>query len=268
MTARWLCAHERALPTGDAWLTVRERELAEQLRFPKRRIDYLLGRYVAKRAVALALGLPSQPDALRRLDVRNRRSGPERGAPEVVVDGRGAPVEISITDRAGWGVCLVRAAGDPPGARLGCDLELVEPRSRAFVADYLTRREAALVHAAADDESRQVLANLVWCAKESALKVLRTGLRRDTRSVEVRLAEGDATASWQRLTIWDREALREIPGWWRRFGHFLLTVAADAELAPPEAFAAEPDLATAVPSHDWMASPAPRAPGAEPRSSG
>ncbi len=51
-------------------------------------------------------------------------------------------------------------------------------------------------------------ANLIWPAKESALKVLRTGLRADTRTVEVVLAEpsGISTGAgqWQRLSV-DRE---------------------------------------------------------------
>jgi 4'-phosphopantetheinyl transferase len=252
--ARWLCASERALPVGSGWLTQRERDWALRLRFTKRRNDYLLGRYAAKRAVAVALSLPAEAASLSRVDVRNRQSGPERGAPEVFLDGRPAPVEVSITDRAGWGVCAVRG----PGGRLGCDLELVEPRSRAFVEEYLTPGEAALVHAAPDDESRQLLANLVWSAKETALKVLRTGLRRDARSVEVSLAAAAGSEAWRRLTVSDRESGRELPGWWRRFGHFVLTVACDEPLPSPEPLLAEPDLAHAQPSHDWMA--APRAP--------
>ena len=68
---------------------------------------------------------------------------------------------------------------------LGCDLELVEPRSDRFVADYLTAAEQQLVLGAGPE--RDLVANLIWSAKESALKVLRVGLRRDTRSVEVTL---------------------------------------------------------------------------------
>ena len=69
---------------------------------------------------------------------------------------------------------------------VGCDLELVEPRSALFVRDYFTAAERERV-AAAPAREHDELANLIWCAKESALKVLRTGLRRDTRSVEVEL---------------------------------------------------------------------------------
>ena len=44
---------------------------------------------------------------------------------------------MSLTDRAGCAVCLL--AAEP--AAIGCDLELVEPRSDAFVGDYLTGPE-------------------------------------------------------------------------------------------------------------------------------
>ena len=92
---------------------------------------------------------------------------------------------MSLSDRAGWAVCLV---GEALG-RVGCDLEIVEPRSAGFVADFLTAAEQEYV-AAQPAAERDAAANLIWSAKESALKVLQTGLRRDTRSVEVRVGTG------------------------------------------------------------------------------
>ena len=77
------------------------------------------------------------------------------------------PRSISLGDRAGFGLCAL--AG--PGVRLGCDLERVERRSEAFVADYFTECERALwLRAPRAERSR--LANLVWSAKESAVKAL------------------------------------------------------------------------------------------------
>ena len=76
--------------------------------------------------------------------------------------------------------------------RVGCDVEIVEPRSAGFVADFLTPAEQEYV-ASRPDEDRHAAANLIWSAKESALKVLRTGLRRDTLSVEVTIGHAPAT---------------------------------------------------------------------------
>ena len=75
---------------------------------------------------------------------------------------------------------------------MGCDLEMIEPRSDAFVADYFTVEEQALVaRASAADRSR--LLALLWSAKESALKALRAGLRLDTRCVIVIPCAGHST---------------------------------------------------------------------------
>ena len=75
------------------------------------------------------------------------------------------------------------------GVEIGCDLEMVEPRSDAFVADYFTIEEQALV-ARASAEDRPRLLALLWSAKESALKALHEGLRLDTRSVIVNPFDG------------------------------------------------------------------------------
>jgi 4'-phosphopantetheinyl transferase len=150
-------------------------------------------------------------------------------------------------------VCLVGA----PGRAIGCDLELVEPRSAAFVADFLTAAEQRLVAAAADGDARELLANLAWSAKESALKVLRTGLRRDTRSVSVSFPPGAAVGGWAPMTVRLREGAL-FPGFWQRFGSFLLTVAATEPFEPPRSFVDPPGLASAVPAESWRSLPPPR----------
>jgi len=216
------------------------------MRFAKRRNDYLLGRFTAKRAVASRLGLGEDAASLARIEVSNA----EDGAPELRLGGEPAPLAISLTDRAGWGVCALAEAG----LQLGCDLELVEPRSEGFVRDYLTPAERARVVRADAGEPRHEVANLIWSAKESALKVLRTGLRRDTRSVEVTLGEGEAQLGWWPLSVELAEG-GKMPGWWRRFGPFVLSLVAGHEAPPPAALRDPLVLARAAPSHAWMAEP-------------
>ena len=82
------------------------------------------------------------------------------------------------------------------------------------------------------------------------MKVLQTGLRRDTRSVEVTIHNGQA-AGWQPLTVRAVEG-RVFPGWWRRDGEFLLTLAGVEPVPPPLALQNEAVLATARPIHSWM----------------
>jgi 4'-phosphopantetheinyl transferase len=233
------------------WLTAAEAARAERLRYTKPHTEYLLRRLVAKHAVAVTIGRSTSPAALAGIEIRNAPSG----APYVLVDGAPAGVEVSISDRAGWAVCLVGADGGDDGGRgpLGCDLELVEPRSPGFVRDFLTDAEQRFVAGQSPGEPRDAAANLVWSATESVLKVLRTGLRRDTRSVEV-------TAHPPRADGWGALAVRSVegdvyPGWWRREGRFLLTVAAAAPFAPPTPLDAAAPLATATPRHSWLDAP-------------
>lgn len=242
MTATgWHSQGEAHLPPTDDWLTEPERGRLAAMPYTKRRQESRLGRWTAKGAVALGLGWEGDPGLLRRITIRNAPDG----APEVLVDGRPGRLRISMTDRAGWAVALTS-----DGDEVGCDLELVEPRSPAFVRDYLTPAEQRLVAGSAAPE---LAANLIWSAKESALKVLRTGLRRDTRSVEVRL-DGQGAGGWEPLTVTAVEG-RVFSGWWRRFGPFVLTVAAAAERPPPAPLTEPPPLAGAVPAHTWMARP-------------
>ncbi len=114
------------------------------------------------------------------------------GAPFVLVDGGPIGVDVSVTDRAGWAACLVGAGLDA----VGVDLELVEPRSDGFVRDFLTAPEQDYVRGRGGDDARAA-ANLLWSAKEAALKVLQIGLRADTRSVDVAHA-GTRPDGWGR----------------------------------------------------------------------
>jgi 4'-phosphopantetheinyl transferase len=248
-TLRWHSASEDDVPSDLRWLSPRERERADRMRYAKRRNDYLLGRFTAKSALLDVLGMAGQfdLDALALVEIGNAADG----APDPKVDGNAAPVSLSMTDRAGWAVCLLGR----PGRSLGCDLELVEPRTELFIRDYLTAREAAAVMGHPAGERRDLAANLAWSAKESALKVLRTGLRRDTRSVEV--GYGPAAAEgWQEMAITVDED-RVFPGWWQRFGDFVLTVAADDgdPLPIPIPLVVPPGLSGGSPSHGWMRRP-------------
>jgi 4'-phosphopantetheinyl transferase len=121
------------------------------------------------------------------------------------------------------------------------------------VSDWFTPAEQELVQGVVDGEQRDLLCNLVWSAKESALKVLRTGLRRDTRSVEVAPGTADAGA-WAPLSIRAVEGA-ELPGWWRRDGRFLLTVASDRALPVPVQLPGSAALDIAEPVHSWVDHP-------------
>jgi 4'-phosphopantetheinyl transferase len=175
MNVYWLEQTEADVPADNDWLGARETVCLDAMRFAKRRGDWRLGRWTAKRALSVILDMPAHP-LFRKIEIRAAPSG----APEVFLDSRPAAVTISLSHRAGIAACAVSTSS----VELGCDLEMIEPRSDAFVADYFTLEEQALVARASAAERDRLLA-LLWSGKESALKALREGLRLDTRSVIV-----------------------------------------------------------------------------------
>jgi 4'-phosphopantetheinyl transferase len=245
---RWLALGEDALPAGEQWLAPGEVASLAGLRYTKRRTEYLLRRLVTKHAVASVIGRLTDPAALAGIEVRNAASG----APYVWVDGAPLAVGVSISDRAGWAVCVTYQS-PASGHSVGCDLELVEPRTPGFVRDFFTAAEQRWIAARSAGDERDTAANLVWSAKESALKVLRIGLRRDTRTLEVTPAP-PRDDGWGPLTVRAVEG-PELPGWWRREGQFLLTIAMETAGPPPVALGDPGVLALAQPRHSWLDRP-------------
>jgi 4'-phosphopantetheinyl transferase len=150
------------------------------------------------------------------------------GAPQVFLGSQAAKLAISLSHRAGRAVCVVA----PDGTALGCDLELVEPRSDAFTSDYFTAAEQSMVARAAQNKRPEFLA-LMWSAKESALKALGEGLRLDTRCVAISLEESASdSAVWRPLQA-TCDSGRTFYGWCRRLGDMVRTMVAAPAPDPP-----------------------------------
>lgn len=211
----WLGQCERDVPADDTWLSPQELVSLGSLRFAKRRADWRLGRWTAKGAVRAYLDIPE----LREIEI----IAASDGAPQVRLTHRPAAVTISLSHRGGRAMCALSAAN----SALGCDIELVEPRSEAFIADYFTAEEQLVITGA--DLARQfLLANLFWSAKESALKALRRGLRQDTRSLTVSLldeAASDDGGIWHPLQI-QEEPGKIFRGWWQTGQRIVRTIVA------------------------------------------
>ncbi len=199
-------ATSSSVEEGDAWLTPTEAAILARFRVSKRAADWRLGRWVAKEAVARALGAPDLPRAAVEV-----LAGPG-GGPRARTLARGAwpVVSVSLSHSAGTGL----AAAVVGSVRMGCDVEKIAPRSDDFVADYFTSGEAAWI--GSGGEERDVRANLLWSAKESALKALGEGLRKDTRSVVVEVLGGDGMAAgeWQPVRVATAGG-DSYSGWWR-----------------------------------------------------
>ncbi|MGH2982978.1 MAG: 4'-phosphopantetheinyl transferase family protein [Solirubrobacterales bacterium] len=194
---RWLAD----VPAADGWLSVRERATLSDLH-AQRRADWRLGRWAAKAALCAWSGA-----ALAEVEI----VASPGGAPQALVSGERAPAELSLSHRDGRALAVVADAG----VAIGCDLELAEPRSEAFVSTWLGPAERASVNSAGS-AGRSQLANLIWTAKEAAAKARHEGLRLDVRGalVELEWKPWD-DGEWRPLSVrWDREGLTA-HGWWR-----------------------------------------------------
>ena len=241
MDVYWLEQTEADLPVENGWLSASEVLRLNGMRFAKRHADWRLGRWTAKRALAVYLNLPSHPQALADIEVRPAPSG----APEVFIANQPAGIAISLSHRAGVAACAIA----PSEAELGCDLEIIEPRSDAFIADYFATEEQELIERTSAADRCRLLA-MLWSGKESALKALRTGLRLDTRSVTVSpvlpLQHEDESAKdparifqsscgpngWHPLHV-VYEGGQIFHGWWQSTGDLLRTMVASPPPAPP-----------------------------------
>jgi 4'-phosphopantetheinyl transferase len=220
MRVHWLTQTEENVPLKNDWLCASELVCLTSFPFVKRRTDWRLGRWTAKQAIAACLHWPTDPQALAQIEIRATPSG----APEALPPGLTTPLSFSISHRAERAMCAV----SPVRMRLGCDLEIPEEHSHAFVTDYFTAEEQNLV-ARVGCEDRPSLLALLWSAKESALKALGQGLRLDTRSVVVTPIESQPDVSgWSPLQVRcvDNQVFH---GWWRNTNGFLHTIVSNPD---------------------------------------
>ena len=213
----------RQLPADLDWLGANERTRLAGFRFDKRRRDWLLGRWTAKRAL-MAVANVSNP---ARIEIASA----DDGAPLPRLDGQPFIEAVSLSHSNDRAFCAV--ASDR--TELGCDIELVEPRDPVFVETYFTNTEGERI-ANADKRCRDLLTTMIWCAKESVLKALRVGLGVDTRSVEVIPDDSRPDAEDPAAWLTGRAIVRdggEFVCCWRRDGCFVLCLATRAPLPAP-----------------------------------
>ncbi|WP_083802364.1 4'-phosphopantetheinyl transferase superfamily protein [Micromonospora sp. ATCC 39149] len=151
-------------PRGDGpsgYLHPEEAGYLAGLRYPKRRGDYLIGRYVGKRAVAALVGEPDP--AGFRID---------RGVfGHPVVRGTArAGVQVSITHNGPAAAAVAFDEAHP----MGVDLEQIDESRLPTLLRQLSGDERALV----DQLGLPLLEAAVrlWSARESLTKAMRTGL--------------------------------------------------------------------------------------------
>jgi 4'-phosphopantetheinyl transferase len=222
--------HARDFPSlaqGIAWpdlLSPREEKILAGLGHVPRRRKWLMGRAAAKRLVCDTLG--EDQVAQKTISVLNQPSG----EPFVLIEGKGGwGRAVSISHRSEVGMA---AAPLDEAARIGADIETIEPRDPALVRQFYSDGEAQIVEAAGTD--RDEIVSRIWSAKEAVLKLLGLGLRIDTRGVQVNLLGQpfpECPADWQPVNV---KVIAELPRqsmldnlrvMWRREAGYVLTVA-------------------------------------------
>ena len=209
MNTYWMEQSLSDVPVYNEWLGEHELCCLEPLRIAKRREDWRLGRWTAKRAVTTVLGLPGDESSLRNVEVLADASG----APQLYIGRQPASVSLSLSHRAGVAACALAEST----TALGCDLELIEPRSDAFIGDYFNEKEQAVIAKGKGTECDR-LVTVLWSAKESVLKALRLGLTADTRTVNISF--GDRNSKWDEQASEASSGLSDrgcSPGTWYRF---------------------------------------------------
>lgn len=174
-----------AFLTPERYLTAAELAQLSTIRFAARRSDWLLGRWTVKSLIEKTTGI-----SVFRLEVFQEAEG----APFICADGSRMEGSISISHRGGRAFC---AYCPQPGAAVGADLEVVEPRSAGFERDYFTSGELAWLEDVPTRERPAAVA-LVWSLKEAALKALKKGLRLDTRVIEIQ----PGPPAWLDALLW------------------------------------------------------------------
>ena len=223
MDVYWVEQSEADVPKTDEWLDPSELRVLDNLRFPKRHLEWRLGRWTAKCAVAIVQKIPLLPDSLANLEIRAAPSG----APEVFIANKPADITVSISHRDGLAICAMACSR----VKLGCDLEVIEPHSQAFVEDYLTHEEQLRVTEASSEDRARLIA-LLWSGKESTLKAMEVGLRVDTRCISVKPSEVRSLSSWMTLET-QSTAGDTFHGWWRQANSWLQTLVADPSPRAP-----------------------------------
>jgi 4'-phosphopantetheinyl transferase len=126
--------HSDLPPTLD-WLSPIERERLEQLVIPKRRNDWLLGRWTARKLVeelfqSSHFAIVAAPDGAPELAWSEERCT------------RQFDISLSISHCHGWAFCGLSQVS---GLRIGVDIERIESHSPAFIDQFFTDPERAEV---------------------------------------------------------------------------------------------------------------------------
>ena len=152
------------------FLHAREEAYFKTLVAERRQISYLLGRYVAKKAV----GKCFHEQNLSKIEI----SSGIFQQPIVCYTSQ-ENIQVSIAHSQQWGAALAFPEAHP----MAIDLETVDPQTDAHLWPQITSQEKRLVENLELTQSKSLI--LLWTIKEALSKVLKTGLMTDFHVYEL-----------------------------------------------------------------------------------
>jgi 4'-phosphopantetheinyl transferase len=191
MTIFGAIQHQEDVLIHQEWLHPLEIKYLNDLRFQKRKQDWLLGRWTSKKLLQQVL---FQDFPMNEIEIRK---GPNR---EPIVLFKSEPVfcRLSISHSHGQSFCVL----SKEEMALGCDLEKVEIRSELFIRDYFTDLERTLFSTIYSQFfNRDNFFTLLWSAKESVMKACLTGLSIPAKSIELVEIKGFKADSWSEISL-------------------------------------------------------------------
>jgi 4'-phosphopantetheinyl transferase len=188
----WTSRFMDHIPEKVNWLSESEQQFLNKLRFPKRRQEWLLGRWTAKNLMLKVHPLCNMVSP-NMISIHKA----ENGSPFVSLGINNLEGMLSITHRESMAVA---AWCEHPQIKIGIDLESIEPKEDSFINDFFTPDEVASV-ASVPNEQKGLTASLIWSGKEAVLKALQTGLSLDTRQVEIEPKSSAIKQEWQILPV-------------------------------------------------------------------
>lgn len=200
------------------FLSPNERQKLSSLRFPKRRTEWLHGRWTAKHLLSVS-STEWQAIPYDQIEVANATGG----VPYYITYEKDLPIPLSISHREKLAFC---ALSFDSGYYIGADVEKIEPYPASFADTFFTREEIDAIHSY-DAQQRDIWVVLVWSLKEAILKALGEGLRLDTRQIKIQPISGlDIDDSVWRSVEFKLDL--PMPGswqsWWRRYEDYILTI--------------------------------------------
>lgn len=223
MTLFGAIQHQEDVPVHFEWLHPLEIAYLETLRFDKRRLDWLLGRWTSKVLLQQVL-CPDAP--LSEIEIRK---GQNR-EPLVYLKEELAGCRLSISHSHGKAFCVLSRDNNP----VGCDLEKVESRSELFIRDYFTEREHRLfTEKYSQVFGRDAFYTLLWSAKESVMKACLSGLSIPAKNIDLQEIKGFNADSWSEISLENRVSKALYHGFFKLGDGFAWAVLAEVGQGDP-----------------------------------